>query len=615
MNRLLYTILLFTLTTVLHAQDFKASAPDQVVEGENFRVQYVVSDGEPSSFKGPKFDGEGFELLAGPYTSTYSSVQIINGKTTSSSSVTYTYTLCALKKGKYTIPAASVKVGGKTMNSNTLTINVAQGMGGGSGAGSSSGGRRNQQAQERDNMQESGTAISGKDLYMTATASKTKVHEQEAILLTYQVFYTVNLTSLKPNMPDLKGFHVQEVPLPRTKEPRQVSVGGRTYNTVVWSQYVVFPQQTGKLTIPEVSFEATVAQRVRNLDPWDAFFNSGSAFSEVTKNLKTPSITINVEPLPTRPANYSGAVGKFSMDTELTPEQVKTGEALTLKLTVKGVGNMKLIKTPEVNVPKDFEAYDPKVTDNTEITRNGMEGTKTFEYVYVPRNPGHYTIPPVEFCYFDLDENEYKTLSSEAFELDIEKGKNTGGGGVSSYANKEVVEELNSDIHFIKLGDTELQKDDTDTFFGSLTCYLEYILPFLVFAVLVIIFRKQAIANANVAQMRIKKANKMARKRLRTAKGLMEQNKKEAFYDEIMRALYGYVSDKLSIPVAQLNKDNIREKLEGHQLDATLTDKVIKTLDECEFARFAPVASNNALEVFYEQVITLIEEVENSIKR
>lgn len=613
MKRFLYLLIFLTVTTVSHAQTFKASAPDQVVEGENFRVQYVVTDGEPSSFRGPKFDSEGFELLAGPYTSSYSSYQMVNGKTSSTSSVTYTYTLCATKKGKFTIPAASVSVGGKTLTSNTLTISVAQGSG---NSGAASGGNRRNQAQSAEqNTQDAGNSISGKDLYMTATASKTKVHEQEAILLTYQVYYTVNLTSLKPNMPDLKGFHVQEVPLPRTKEPKQVTVGGRTYNNVLWSQYVVFPQQTGKLVIPEVTFEATVAQRVRSLDPWDAFFNSGSAYSEVTKNLKTPSITINVEPLPTKPANYSGAVGKFSMKSELTPKQIKTGEALTLKLTVSGVGNMKLIKTPDVNVPKDFEVYDPKVTDNTEITRNGMEGSKTFEYVYVPRNPGHYTIPPVEFCYYDLESNSYKVLQSESFELDIEKGKNSGNGGVSSYANKEDVEELNSDIHYIKMGDVKLQKDESDTFFGSLSYVLEYLIPFILFAILVFIFRKQAIANANVVQMKIKKANKMARKRLRTAKKLMEENKKEAFYDEIMRALYGYVSDKLSIPVAQLNKDNIREKLEEKNLDADLTNRVIQALDECEFARFAPADSSNTLEKFYEQVITLIEQVENSIKK
>lgn len=613
MKRFLYLLIFLTVATVSHAQTFKASAPDQVVEGENFRVQYVVTDGEPSSFRGPKFDSEGFELLAGPYTSSYSSYQMVNGKTSSTSSVTYTYTLCATKKGKFTIPAASVSVGGKTLTSNTLTISVTQGSG---NSGAASGGNRRNQAQSAEqNTQDAGNSISGKDLYMTATASKTKVHEQEAILLTYQVYYTVNLTSLKPNMPDLKGFHVQEVPLPRTKEPKQVTVGGRTYNNVLWSQYVVFPQQTGKLVIPEVTFEATVAQRVRSLDPWDAFFNSGSAYSEVTKNLKTPSITINVEPLPTKPANYSGAVGKFSMKSELTPKQIKTGEALSLKLTVSGVGNMKLIKTPDVNVPKDFEVYDPKVTDNTEITRNGMEGSKTFEYVYVPRNPGHYTIPPVEFCYYDLESNSYKVLQSESFELDIEKGKNSGNGGVSSYANKEDVEELNSDIHYIKMGDVKLQKDESDTFFGSLSYVLEYLIPFILFAILVFIFRKQAIANANVVQMKIKKANKMARKRLRTAKKLMEENKKEAFYDEIMRALYGYVSDKLSIPVAQLNKDNIREKLEEKNLDADLTNRVIQALDECEFARFAPADSSNTLEKFYEQVITLIEQVENSIKK
>ena len=609
MKRLLSFILAFTTVFLLQAQDFKASAPSSVEEGENFRVQFVVTDGEPSSFRGPKFDSEGFELLAGPYTSSYSSYQMVNGKTTSSSSVTYTYTLCGNKRGKYTIPAATVKVGDKTLTSNTLTITVTPGNGNSSSQGSS----RRSQSQAVD-VQDEGTSISAKDLYMTATASKTKVHEQEAILLTYKVYFTVNLTSLKPNMPDLKGFHVQEVPLPRTKEPTVETVNGRRYNTVVWSQYVVFPQQTGKLTIPALTFEAVVAQRARNIDPWDAFFNSGSAYTEVTKNLKTPSIQITVDPLPTKPANYSGAVGNFNISSELTPEQVKTGEALTLKLTVKGTGNMKLIKTPEVDVPKDFEVYDPKVTDNTEITKNGMEGSKTFEYVYVPRNPGHYTIPAIEFCYFDLTSNSYKTLKTNPYELDIEKGKNTGNGGVSTY-NKEDVQELNSDIHYIKTGDVELQKDDTDTFFNSLTYWLEYLIPFILFVVLVVIFRKQAIANANVAQMKTRKANKMARKRLRNAKKFMEQQKKEEFYDEIMRALYGYVSDKLSIPVAKLNKDNIREKLEGKELDANLIDQVIHTLDDCEFARFAPVESGKTLENFYEQVITLIEQVENSIKK
>lgn len=611
MKRFYTYIVFFSIIVFAHAQSFKASAPEQVEEGENFRVQFVVTDSEPSSFKGPKFDSEGFELLAGPYTSTYSSYQMVNGKTTSSSSTTYTYTLCASKKGTYTVPAATVSAGGKTLTSNTLTIKVVAGSGNNT-AGAA--GRRNRSQQSNDNTQDAGTAISAKDLYVTATASKTHVHEQEAILLTYKVFYTVNLTSLNPDMPDLKGFHVQEVPLPREKQPTQESIGGRTYNTIVWSQYVAFPQQTGKLTIPGVSFDAVVIQRMRNLDPWDAFFNSGSSYTEVKKKIQTQPITITVDALPDKPASFSGAVGKFDIKSELTPEEIKTGEALTLKVTVTGVGNTKLIKTPEVKVPKDFEVYDPKVTENTQITRNGMEGSKTFEYVYVPRNTGKYTIPAVEFCYFDLASNSYKTLMTEPYELNITKGKNTGASTISSYS-KEDVQMFNSDIQFIKLGDVKLKKDDSDFFFGSIGYILYYLIPFIIFGIFLYIFRKQAIANANVAQMRIKKANKMARKRLRMAKKLMQEHKKKEFYDEIMRALYGYVSDKLSIPVAKLNKDNIREKLMAKELESSLIDQVITTLDECEFARFAPVESENSLENFYEKVITLIENVENSMKK
>lgn len=612
MKRLYTFIILFIIiVSFVHAQSFKASAPEQVEEGENFRVQYVVTDSEPSSFKGPKFDSEGFELLAGPYTSTYSSYQMVNGKTTSSSSTTYTYTLCASKKGTYTIPSATVSAGGKTLTSNSLTINVIAGSNSNSGNTSR---RSNRSQQNNDNTQDAGSVISSKDLYVTATASKTHVHEQEAILLTYKVFYTVNLTSLNPNMPDLKGFHVQEVPLPRDKRPSQETIGGRKYNTIVWSQYVAFPQQTGKLTIPGVSFDAVVVQRMRNLDPWDAFFNSGSSFTEVNKKIQTQPITITVDALPDKPSTFSGAVGKFDIKSEITPSEIKTGEALTLKVTVTGVGNTKLIKTPVVTAPKDFEVYDPKVSENTQITRNGMEGNKTFEYVYVPRNPGKYTIPAIEFCYFDLASNSYKTLKTESYELNIAKGKNAGVSTVSSYS-KDDVQMFNSDIQYIKLGDVKLKKEESDTFFGSFEYILYYLIPFIIFVLSLYIFRKQAIANANVAQMKIKKANKMARKRLRKANKLMKEHKKEEFYDEIMRALYGYVSDKLNIPVVSLNKENIREKLEINSLEPSLIDRVISTLDECEFARFAPVESETSLENFYEKVITLIENVENSMKK
>lgn len=614
MKRLFLFCCLCLVTVWLHAQTFTAKAPDEVEEGEVFRVQFVVTTDNPSAFRGPNFDSEGFEVLAGPYTSSYSSYQVINGKSTSSSSVTYTYTVSARKKGKYTIPEAQVTVDGKKMTTKPLSITIVEGTNPTASRNNNrnngnSGGGRNQQVQ----MQENGN-ITSSDLFITATANKTKVHEQEAILLTYKVYTLVNLTSLQPKMPDLKGFHVQEIDLPRNKVFSPENYKGKMYNTVVWSQYVLFPQQTGKITIPSITFEGVVAQRVRSLDPLDAFFNTGSSYTEVEKKIQTPSIDITVEPLPAKPANYSGGVGNFTMTSELTPAEVKSGEALTLKIKIEGKGNMKLIKTPEVNVPKDFEVYDPKVTDDSQLTTAGMEGSKTFEFVYVPRNPGKYTIPAVPFVYFDLASNSYKTLETPEYNLDIAKGKSTGNGGVSTYS-KDDIHVLDTDIRYIKTGDVSLRQNDEDTYFGSTGNWLFYIIPTLVFGVIGYLFRKQAMENANIALMRTKRANKMARKRLRTASEMLKNNNKTAFYEEVMRALYGYVSDKLSIPVSALNKDNIREKLAERLSDNTLIQNLMDALDECEFARFAPAESGNSMSQFYEKVITIIEQVDNAIKK
>ncbi|MCF0185269.1 MAG: protein BatD, partial [Bacteroidaceae bacterium] len=338
----LFVLYCFCLVAIgLHAQTFTAKAPDQVEEGEVFRIQFVVTTDSPSAFKGPDFDAEGFEVLAGPYTSRYSSYQIINGKSTSNSSVTYTYTVSAGKKGKYTIPEATVTVGGKKLTTKPLSITIVAGTGGGNNGGNnrSNGSNGNSgQVQMKDDGR-----ITSSDLFITATASKSKVHEQEAILLTYKVYTLVNLTSLQPKMPDLKGFHVQEIELPRNKVFTTENYKGRMYNTVVWSQYVLFPQQTGKMTIPSITFEGVVAQRVRSMDPLDAFFNTGSSFTEVEKKIQTPAIEITVEPLPTKPANYSGAVGTFTMKSEVSPAELKTGEAMTMKISISGKGNMKLM--------------------------------------------------------------------------------------------------------------------------------------------------------------------------------------------------------------------------------------------------------------------------------
>ena len=410
------------------AVQIKAAAPDVVEEGEQFRLSFTVNTQDVSNFHLPTL--KGFSVDMGPSRSSQSSFQMINGKTSQSSSVTYTYILSALKAGTYTIPAATATVNGKQYRSNTVSIEVVPGSGGGAQSRQQGSGQHG-----RMQMQDAGAKITGKDLFITVTADKQRLYEQEAVVLTYKVYSLVNLSQLAGGMPDLEGFHTQEIELPQQKSLKMEEHNGRRYGTVVWRQYVLFPQRSGKMTIPSIKFEGIVVQQNRNIDPIDAFFNGGSTMVEVKKTIVAPSLTLQVDPLPSpRPANFSGAVGKFNISASLTPSELKTNDALTLRVTVSGSGNMKLMKTPVVKFPKDFETYDAKITDQTKVGRGGVSGNKIFDYLAVPRHPGKYTVPPVEFCYFDTDAKAYKTVKTESFDLSVAKGKGGSSGG--NYTNK-----------------------------------------------------------------------------------------------------------------------------------------------------------------------------------
>ena len=585
----------------------KASAPDVVEEGEQFRLSFTINSQDVGNFRLP--DLEGFNVDIGPSRSVQSSIQIINGRTTHSSSVTYTYILSALKAGDYTIPAITVTVEGKPHRSNPLNIKVMPGSGGATGQGSRGGSQGG-----RMQMQDAGTKITGKDLFITVTADKKRLYEQEAVVLTYKVYSLVNLSQLAGDMPDLDGFHIQEIALPQQKSLKMERHNGRNYGTVVWRQYVLFPQWSGKLTIPSIKFEGVVVQQNRNIDPFDAFFNGGSAMVEVRKTIVAPSLTLEVDPLPApKPANYSGAVGSFNISASLSPEEVKANDALTLRVTVSGNGNMKLMKTPLVDFPKDFETYDAKITDKTKAGHNGVSGNKVFDYLAVPRHAGKYTVPAVEFCYFDTGEKKYKTIRTESFDVEVAKGKNTGGGSVN-YTNKEDVELLASDIRYIHLGDAALRPRG-EPHFGTAGYAWSYVVPFLLCLGCAIVFRKKALENANVAKMRNKKANKVATKRLRQAAVLLKSNRPEDFYDEVLRALWGYAGDKLDIAVAELNKDNISEKLLAKGADAEVVKALVDTMNECEFARYAPGDPAQAMDKVYMAATEVINKMESSIKR
>lgn len=602
---LLFTILAAWQVKAADKVRFVAEAADVVVSGDQVRLVFTVNSQDIKDFRAPSI--KGFDVLMGPSRSQQSSIQIINGKRTSNSSTAFTYILLAGNPGTYTIPAASVEVNGEKVFSNAISIKVlpqdqTSGNSGNNGGGSASSSR----------SQAAGSRISANDLFITATASKTTVHEQEAILLTYKVYTVVNLRQLYGKMPDLKGFHTQEVELPQQKTFTLEHYKGRNYNTTVWSQYVLFPQQTGKLEIPSITFDGVVAQQTISDDPFDAFFNGGG-YVEVKKKITTPKVVINVQPLPAKPAGFSGAVGEFKLASSINATDVKTNDAVTIKLTLSGTGNMKLIGTPEVKFPQDFEIYDPKVTDDYKLTNSGLTGTKTFEYLAIPRHAGNFTIPAIEFTYFDLKSNSYKTLKTEAYNLKVANGQGNADQVISDFTNKESVKMLGKDIRFIKLGDSSLRPKG-DFFFGTVGYYLCYLIPLLLFVVFAVIYRQKALENANVAKVKTKKANKVATRRMKLAGKLLAENKKNEFYDEVLKALWGYISDKLSIPVSQLSKDNIEAELTNYGVQEALIAEFIGVLNECEYARYAPGNENEAMDKVYSASVEVISKMENSIK-
>ena len=602
MKRYLLVVSLMMITWAVSAQTLTANAPSQVQNGENFRLTYTVNTSNASDFRIGEIP-EALEIITGPYTSEQSNFQMVNGHTSSSSSITYTYILCANKNGSFTIPAARVHANGKTITSNPLKVTVS-----GKAAGTGNAPKMHDDYDDRPQMRAAGTPISGSDLFIKVSANKQRVHEQEPILLTYKVYTLVDLTQLEGKMPDLTGFHSQEVKMPQQKSFHIESVNGRNYRCVTWSQYVMYPQMTGDLEIPSITFNGTVIQQNRNVDPFEAFLNGGSGYVEVKRSIKAPGLKIHVDPLPKRPDNFSGGVGKFNISGQLNKTEVKANDPITVRVVVGGVGNLKLIKQPVVNFPKDFDKYDPKVTDKTKLTANGVEGNMIYDFLAVPRNQGKYTIPPVEFTYYDVAANAYKTIKTQAFELEVEKGDGNGGTAV------DFTDEKNQDIHAIKTGKV-VRKDAASLFFGSASYWIVLALLLAAFIALMIIFRRRAIENADIVKMRGKKANKVANKRLRVAHKLMVAGKQGKFYDEVLRALWGYMGDKLNIPVSELSHDNIADKLAEHHVDEQTVNTFIEALDECEFERYAPGDAAGNMNKTYESAATAIEKIEEVMKK
>lgn len=603
---ILMTLMAYSTQTFADKVSFVASAPDVVVVGDQFRLSYAVTTQKVKDFRAPSI--KGFDVLMGPSRSEQSSTQIVNGSVSSTSSITFTYILMANTAGEFTVPGASIVADGNQMISNSVKIKVLP-----------QDQNHNSSRRNNDNSSSiqpsSNASVSNQDLFITATASKTNVYEQEAFVLTYKIYTREsNLQLNNAKLPDFKGFHSQEIEMTTNARWTPEHYKGRNYYTTVYRQFVLFPQQSGKLFIEPAQFQMTVNKPVQSADPFDAFFNGGNNVIEIKKPITTPKIAINVNPLPAgKPTNFLGGVGEFNISSSINSKELKTNDAITIKLVISGTGNLKLISNPEIKFPDDFEVYDPKVDNQVRLTKEGLTGNKVIEYLAIPRHAGTYKIPGVSFSYFDIRSKSYKTLNTEDYVINVEKGAGNADQVIANFTNKEDLKVLGEDIRYIKQNEVTFQPKGS-FFYGSMSYWLFYIIPALAFILFFIIYRKQAAENANVAKMRTKKANKVAIKRMKLAGKLLSENKKDAFYDEVLKALWGYISDKLNIPVSRLSKDNIEEKLRNHGVSEELIKEFLNALNDCEFARFAPGDENQAMDKVYSSSIEVISKMENSIK-
>jgi len=597
----------FLLNTFIAKADepvrFSASAPSAVALDKPFQLVYSIN-APGRDLRAPEINN--FDVLAGPFQSHSSSIQIINGRQSSSESNSYTYTLQAQKTGTFTIPSASIIVGGKKYTSNGISIKVlpADAAPSRSQGGQSSSSRGGQASVSNDN------------LFIRTDVSKTNVYEQEAILVTYKLYTLVDVVQCNPKkMVDFNGFMKQDIDQPTNKQFALENYRGRNYTSVVLYKFLLYPQHAGVLQLDKWNFEAVIQVKnktaVRSI--FDDFFDS---YTNVSKMITAPAVKIVVNPLPAgKPASFAGVVGRFNMNSTLSTDQVKSNEAVTLKLNIEGSGNMKLIKNPAIKFPDGFEAYDPKVANNFKSSSAGLSGNKTIEYMFIPRHSGSYEIPSAEFSYFDTQTRSYKTLRTPVYKLQVAKG--VGGESptvVGNYVDKEDVKQLGKDIRFIQTDKFTLTKAE-EPVFGTFIGWLMYLIPLLISFVLFVIFRKQAKENADVRLVKNKKANKVAQKRLRLAQKLLKEGNKDNFYEEVLKATWTYLSDKLSIPVSSLTKDRVESELTAHNVESKLINQFSNILNTCEFARYAPNSGQQEMGNLYAETIQAISDLEEIFKK
>jgi len=604
--KILLILLLIGYGAIADNIRFTMEGPEAVAVGEQFRLSFTLNESGGSDLQLP--DLSNFDVLMGPTTSQSSSIQIINGKTSSSTSFSYMFVLRAKKEGKFTIRPASIKVDGKTYESNSLEIQIVKGQPQQQQQqGSSQQGSRDEEETPTGN-------VSKENLFVRLSLDKNSVSKGEQVRATVKLYISQNIPLNgfdDVKLPSYEGFWTKEIDVPQQINFTREVYNGKIYQVGVLKKTILFPQQTGTIRIDPFEITCLVRQKVRQQQGFfDDFFDS---YRVVKAKVVSDPVNVNVKDLPNQPTNFSGAVGSFNFSGDLDKSDVKSNEAVTLRLTVTGNGNLGLIKPPKIELPQDFEAYEPKTIEQSTANDNGLSGSVSFEYLFIPRFAGKFTIPAVEFVYFNPSTRQYETKTTKAFDLNVEKGSDDQSASVMNSYSKEDVKMIGKDIRFIKQNKVKL-KPKGSSFYGTAGFYSVYGFSLIAFAVVFALNRKKIKESANMALVRNKHANKVASKRLREAAGFLKNNKAEQFYEAVIRALWGYLSDKLSIPVADLNRERASASLLKRGIDQNVVNELMKLIDDCEFARYAPAAYSGTMREMYDGAAKVMGIFEKQIK-
>jgi BatD DUF11 like domain len=600
-NWLKYILLaFFPLTAPAQEITLTADYPPVVTAGEQFPVSFTVnaSGGE---FTAPLFNN--FYKIMGPQTSYSSSTQMINGKYSSQTSYTYSYYLQADKQGKFVIGPASVKIKNRDYYSDSIRIEVVAAAGTGAGSRSTQ-----QNAQVNTDIQPAGS-----DLFIRLLLNRTEVYQGEYIVATIKLYSRVDLSGLNEiKFPDFNGFMKENLETPPLTSLQRENVNGAMYGTGVIQQFLLFPQVSGDLTIGPVEISALIQQKVGSSDPF--FGDFFSSYQTLPKAIASKPVKITVRPLPgNQPAGFSGIVGKIGLTASLSRDSANVNDALNFKITINGNGNLRLAGKPSFKMSPDIEVYEPKITDNIKNASNGTSGQKTFEYVLIPRHYGSYTIPSVTYTYFNPETKKYEVLATKEYGFYARKVADQGGavtvyGGVS----KEEVKYLGKDIRFMESSPGRLAKPD-NLFISKHSFLSLYGLAFVIFIAVLIIRREHIRRNADISSVKNRKAAKVAGKRLSEAARCLKSGNTDKFHEEILKALWGYLSDKLTIPVSELTRTTAVEALREKGIDEERISNLSSILDKCEYVRFAPSSSESEATGIYDGAMQFIRFVENSI--